>query len=546
MQGQLKLGLGIFLFVLCSNLFANEAQNRVELMKFAIKMESTLPHETEWNEVSWFEKFKLIEEAYAYKEGETCLVLGFKSQFKNGMCRLSIADGIKDYKNKCPKSTLPCNPNVFGKASADKPFCVSQNLGKDLSKFCAKETFSLLAKITNAPELKDIPKSSPANFDLNKINFSSMSPTVSKTFDSIFNHDDATLDSAISFTESLCNDLKVVTKTGHQPMDLKTCESHLALLKKGKVPSSEKAIAKEKSPVVIAQKKIATVKDEECIIPQTLEKSIQENIKDVKQVTNHSESAALLNCVNKIEAHKVVAPKLVGIADFAKERDRYFGYWHQMDGEKKFGRMCEENSTNDNAVFNFVGPKGFSMVNVPATNFKNGVSRISSNGKEYYLIRDAFGDYFELIAKDKVSSAPPGSQEDIRIYLKKGGAAINHVTTVPAANFGQAKLCIRERLDEYLDWITYPTGVLPNVLDYNKDIGIYNSSHSDPKARAALINKYKRSVDEIKKEEFEKAMKDLPDCKEILSEEDFSKQYDKDHEEVIKLYLKFREILKLK
>src|SRR5690349_15568105 len=115
-----RLYFGLLLSLFCSQLFANEAQRRMELMKYAIKIESALRHETEWSEVSWFEKIKLIEQAYAYKEGETCLVLGFKSQFKNGLCRLSKAEGIKEYKDQCPQSSLPCNPQIFGKASADK------------------------------------------------------------------------------------------------------------------------------------------------------------------------------------------------------------------------------------------------------------------------------------------------------------------------------------------------------------------------------------------------------------------------------------------
>lgn len=549
MKNYPKLCLGILLTLICSNLFAQVANERVELMKYAIKIESALRHETEWNEVSWFEKIKVIEEAYAYKEGETCLVLGFKSQFKNGMCRLSKADGIKEYKDQCPQSSLPCNPQVFGKASAEKPFCVPQNSGKDLSKSCAKETFNHLAKKTKAPELKDIPKMSREKFDLNKIDLSKMSPEVSKEFNSIFSHSDSSLDSAISFTEGLCSDLKVTTKTGHQPSDLKTCESHLALLKKGKVaePEQKKEVVVNKTDKKVTTPPATTIPEgEECVVEPVIDKPTQENITDVKKVTDQSDSSAMLACVNGIEANKVVAKQLEGIEAFNKERDRYYGYWHQIDGEKKFGRLCENSSTDDNALFAFVGPKGFTTVNVPAKNFNNAVSRISSNGKEYYVVRDAFGDYFELIAKDKLTSAPREAQEDIRIYHKKGGGAVDKVAPVAADKLDEAKVCIRERLDEYLDWMTYPAGILPSVPDYNKDVGIYNNSHSNPQERAKLVAKYTRTVEEIKKEQFAQAINDVPDCKGILSEEAFSKQFDKDHAERIKLYQQFRGILNIK
>jgi hypothetical protein len=557
MKNYPKLCLGILLSLICSSLFAKDSNERVELMKYAIKIESSLRHETKWDEVSWFEKFKIIEEAYAYKEGETCLVLGFKSQFKNGLCRLSKAEGIKEYKEQCPQSSLPCNPQIFGKASADKPFCVPQNSGRDLSKSCAKETFSHLAKKTKAAELKDIPNMTRANFDLDKIDLSKMSPEVEKEFNGIFSHTDSSLDAAISFTEGLCSDLKATTQTGHQPTDLKTCESHLALLKKGKVAAPEKekeekmeAEKKEEEEEVVVENKVitpppaATPEAEECVVEPVLDKPTQENIKDVKKVTEQSDASAMMNCVNKLEAHQIVAKQIEGIDGHNRERDRYYGYWHQLDGEKKFGRLCDS-STNDNAIFTFVGPKGFSSVNVPAANFKNGISRISSNGKEYYVVRDAFGDYFELIAKDKLVSAPAGTREDIRIYHKQGGAGIDKVTPVEAVNLDDAKACIRERLDEYVDWITYPKGIPPSAKEYNLDVGIYNNSHSNPAARSELNARYTRTVEEIKKEQFAQVMNDVPDCKGILSEEVFSKQYDKDHAERIRLYQQFRKILNL-
>lgn len=550
MKNYQKLSLGILLSIFALNVFAIEANKRVELMKYAIKVESALRHETEWNEVSWFEKINFIEQAYAYKEGETCLVLGFKSQFKNGMCRLSKADGIKKYKNQCPPSSLPCNPQVFGKPATDKPFCIPQNSGRDLSKSCAKETYSHLATVSDAPELKEIPKMSGAKFDLNKIDLSKLSPAVLKEFDSIFSHTDSSLESAISFTEELCGELKETTKTGHQPSDLKTCESHLALLKKGKpsvkkpAPEAEPAEEEVKEEQVAAKKE-TTPDGEECVVEPVLDKSTHENIKDVKKVTDQGDSIAMLSCVNKLEAHKVVAKQIEGIEEHSRQRDRYYGYRHEMDGEKKFGRMCDS-STNDKATFTFVGPKGFTSVDVPAANFKNGVSRISSNGKEYYVLRDAFGDYFELIAKDKLASAPAGTREDIRVYHKKGGAGLDPVQPVQTEKLDEAKACIRERLDEYVDWITYPKGVPPSATEYNKDVGIYNTSHSDPAARAALVARYTPTVEEIKKEQFTQVMKDVPDCKGILSEEVFSKHYNKDHAERIKLHQQFRDILNIK
>lgn len=558
-----KLCFGLLLILTCSQLFAQSALKRVELMKYAIKTESALRHETKWVEVGWFEKIKFIEEAYAYKEGETCLVLGFKSQFKNGMCRLSVAEGIKEYKKECAGGYLPCNPQIFGKPSAVKPFCVSQSSGNELSKSCAKETFNHLAQKSKAPELKDIPAMSAKKFDLDKVDLSKISPELNAEFTAIFKHEDASLDEAVKFTEGLCEDLKISTKSGHQPFDLKTCEGHLALLKKGNVTfSPEKKEEKkeeidEKSEDVDSDKssvshthpnqtpKKVMEEEEECVEP-ILDKKTEENIKDVQDVTNQSDATAMMACIQNIEKHKVVAKQLIDIAEFDKERDRYFGFWHQLNGEKQFGRLCE-NSTEDTAVFSFLGSKGFLGVKVPIAHIKEQVSQVSYNGETYYLVRDMLGDYFELIPKKKLTSAPKEAQEDIRTYHRKGGAGVDAITPIAADKIEDAKACIRGRVDEYADWITYPETILPNAKEYNADVKIYNDSIGSGKDPGdSLRPKYSRTIDEIKKDQFATLMKDVPDCKGILSEEEFSRKFDIDHKDRIKLYNQFRGVLGIK
>lgn len=547
--------------------FAAKIHERVELMKYAIAVESALPHETKW-EVTWLEQFKLIQEAYAYREGETCLVLGFKSQYKQGKCRLSSAEGIKDYKKQCSGDSLPCNPKIFGKPSPDQPFCISKNSGKELSKYCAKETFNHLAEKSNSPALKDIAKMSAKAFDLSKIDLSKMDKSLSDAFSAVFKDADSDLESAVKFTRELCEDLKLSTKRGHQPFDVRTCEGHLALLEKGKTPVAEtksetpkekkEENKEEKTKVAEEEKKVDEKKDEksdvvqmdmpdeECVDP-LLDKKVEENIQDVKNVADQEEAKAWLLCINKIEAHSKVAPQLKDIAEHSKERDRYFGYWHQLDGQKQFGLLCNPKSDNDShEVFTFLGPNGFSQVQSPANEYTGVINRMSYKNKEYYIVQDMLGEYFELHEKSKLTSAPKGTQDDIKKFHKQGQGSIAPLEPVPADKIVQAKMCIRQRIDEYVDWITYPRGVLPNVADYNADVKIYNDSVTSGKdPREALKGKYTRTVDEIKKEYFAGVIKDLPECQGIISEEDFSRQFDKDHEERIKLHNKFRSILEL-
>lgn len=552
------LGYGLWLLLLPTSLYANDVSKRVHLMKYSIKMEAALPHETKW-EVSWLDQLKIIEEAYAYKEGESCLILGFKSQYKNGKCRIADAEDIKDYKSQCQGNSLPCNPQVFGKPSAEKPFCVTPGV-KELSKACAKEAFSHVAKNSKAPELQAVPSMSLQKFDLDKIEMGSMSSELSSGLSALFKHDDSSLEAAIKFTESLCEDLKLSTKSGHQPLDNKICQAQLSFLKKGLgtteqpkleteddashltanvTPPIDLKLTQEDKP----KEEVSVVQPEVCVDP-ILEEKTEENIKDVQKVTEPSPASALMTCVNKIEAHKIVATQNEGISGYNRERKRDLGYWHQLDGEKQFGRMCENLSTDEVATFTFVSPGGFSTVNVKAANIKNQISRVSSKGKEYYLVRDMFGDYFELVAKEKLNSAPQATQEEIRRYLRTVGG-VDNVVPVPAEKQEEAKACIRERLDEYLDWITYPTGILPTPKEYNADVAIYNASISSGKPGEELKPKYSKTVDEIKKELFEKAMTDVPDCKGILNEEIFSKQFDKDHADRIRLYNQFRTILNL-
>lgn len=564
----MKMSLTLIMCLLSFSLFAKTASERVDLMKYVIKQEGKLRLDTKWEEASWFQKFKLIDEAYAYKEGEACLILGFKSTFKNGMCRLSAAEGLKEYKKQCSGGELPCNPQVFGKPSADKAFCVSQSAGRELSKACAKETFDHLATTSKSEVLKDLEKKSLKEFDLDKIDLSKIDEPLNQAMQSIFKAEDSNLDAAIKFTKDLCEELKLSKKSGHQPMDVKTCESHLALLEKGNVtfnktdkPKKEKEKKDEDAEETVTEDKAEDKKDEtpqkkvvqtdtpteeECVEP-VLDKQVDENIKDVQKVTEAEEPKAWLACIDKIEAHKKVAPQLKSIADFAKERDRYFGYWHNLDGQKQFGIQCNPAGDDDtHETFTFLSPAGFTQVKAPANEHTGVVLRMTSKGKEYYIVQDMIGDYFELHEKDKLKSAPKGTQEDVRNFHKKGQGSVSPLLPVPADKTDDAKMCVRQRIDEYASWITYPTGILPGVTDYNKDVATYNTSiQSGKKPVDVLGEKYAKSVDQIKKEAFESLSTDLPECKGILTENEFNKEYDKDHAQSIILYNKMRGYLGL-
>lgn len=564
----MKFSFSLILCFLSFSLFAKSPQQRVELMKYVIKQESKMRTDTKWDEVSWYQKIKLIEDAYAYKEGESCLILGFKSHFTNGMCRLSAAEGVSEYRKQCEGTDLPCNPQVFGKPSSDKPFCIAKASGRELSKSCAKKTFEHLASTSKSEALKDIEKQSIKEFNLDKIDLSQIDEALSQAMQSIFKSEDSDLEAAIKFTKELCEDLKLATQTGHQPLDVKTCQSHLALLEKGKLPAKAKEEEKEEDPkekekkteepdapekvdvegetheVAPLKKMIsadpAVKKEEECVEP-ALDKKLDDNIKDVKKVTDAEEPKAWLACINKIEAHKIVAPKIKDINEFSKEWGRYYGYWHNLDGQKQFGIQCNPKSDDDtHEVFTFLSPTGFTQVKAPANEHTGLVIRMTSKAKEYYIVQPMIGDYFEVVDKAKIKTATSGTQEDVRAFLKKGPGSVAPLLPVAEDQLDQAKMCVRQRIDEYADWITYPTGILPNVKEYNADIGVYNSTIGKGLPGEELKKKYTRSVEQVKKDMFAEMMTDLPECQGILSEEDFSKQYDKDHAERIKLYNQMR------
>ncbi len=103
---------------------------RLSLMSYVTHVETLYPYNLEWSYKS-AEIFNLFSKAYAYKEGDPCLILGFQSTYKNGMCRLSLADGAKEYRGSCSKGKYACNPQVFGSTDS-KPFCVSAALGSEL------------------------------------------------------------------------------------------------------------------------------------------------------------------------------------------------------------------------------------------------------------------------------------------------------------------------------------------------------------------------------------------------------------------------------
>jgi hypothetical protein len=190
----------------------------------------------------WLKSFSFTPEAKAYANGETCLVLGFKSTFQNGLCRLSTAEGAEQYKSSCSDGGLPCNPVVFGKGEGGSVFCASSSAGSQLSKSCAFQTFQYL-NTKSEGGIAGLASMSERTFDLSKLSFRAGNEKLKQVAEAIFSGE-SSLDSAHAFIDQLCQDIATGKKTGNQPQDLKTCLGYRNFLDAAKTP-----ITKANAPV---------------------------------------------------------------------------------------------------------------------------------------------------------------------------------------------------------------------------------------------------------------------------------------------------------
>lgn len=536
-------------------------QERALLMKFMIQAESKQKLELEWT-TSWWKKIKLIEEAHAYKEGETCLVLGFKSQFKKGMCRLSLAEGAKSYKAQCSAGTLPCNPQIFGKPSSEKPFCVSASSGKELSKYCSYKSFSHLAEkskgVKLSPDAKkaitSIQQMNAKSFDLDKIDVKSLDQSMGKQVEELFSAADSNIESAVSFLKGLCGDLKTATQTGDTSLDLKNCEAQLEMLETLSEPKetqgdqgSSRSLANDQTNVPAPSKEevvtdaIKQTPDSElCVQPNDNGDVIEEKIKDITKVVETSTAGAWWSCMEQLDAHPDLAEGARG------------HFWHEIEGQKTFGKHCKyfNEDEKDQKLLAFMTPKGFQVLEYPVFHYKvpnelggsdstslpRNVLKFRAGSRDYYVSEfDNIGDYFDTVSEDKFDAFIRGIEYNpqsvkakyvtkYETYLRKAGKP-TQIKLTPAENskvgMDEAKSCIKDQMERYVDILLIPAynGHIPHFEQMQKDLkGDRNSE--------ILKKRYQRDISQIKEEVRIEAMGKAPACKDIISPEDFSKIFD--------------------
>ena len=536
--------LALALVAISGNISASELQGRVDLMKYAIELERSLPLNLD-KEPTYTFNFKLIDDAHAYREGETCLILGFKSKFQKGMCRLSAAEGAKELQKECSSSQYACNPQVFGSAAESKPFCVSKSIRRDLSKACAHENIKFVQKKKPSNHLKEVLGNSAASFDLDKLDVTKLESETLSELRSTFGNQE----SAIQFTQSLCEDLKQSEKTGHQPFDSKICDAQLKTLiaSHEKKEEPKKEIPKKEIPkkaLTITPKTKANIED--CVAckqkaPASVIKDIENNVEDIHEVTKNTDAISYYACINEIEKHPEIKKQIDDINSWGEEYSRKTGYWHQLDGQKNFGLLCDI-FHESKEEFVFVNENGFKMVSNVKDEIRGAetVSQFKSGNTDYYIVQDILGNYFELVPKAKLSSASEDARADVAKYHKRGGKQSGTLKNIESSEVDFAKSCVKQRLLDYVDWMTYKKSPMPNVAQFNADIGIYNSGE-----RESLKQKYGTPVDEVLKARFTDIMTPIPACSGIITEKDFDATYRDLQKEKIVLYEKMRGILGL-
>lgn len=565
---KMKLIALLFLLLGSMQVFATFPE-RVELMKYSIDQEALHQLETEWEEVSLFERLKLIQEAHAYSDGDTCMILGFKSQFKNGMCRLSKAEGIKNYKSQCKVGSLPCNPQVFGKPSQNGLFCVPQSAGQELSKYCAHKTISHLGEKSKSSDLKEAAKLTPHQFDLKKLDISKLDDATSKMAESLFSEKDSSLESAIGFMDNLCGDLqanKSIKKKNSkmQKMDLDNCQKYLGVLKQAKLPLpvaekkfpaelkrvdaspsanvAEKVALPQIKAVKMEPSKVVTKPEVECEQPAVQpDAAIRDQVETIEKVTDFTEAQRWVSCQKSLEKNDVIAEAIKSQKDYNKEIGQNFSFWHKTNGGEYFGRACE---TPEGKKIVLLGKDGFLQASYPKdVNQATYIAlKTAYKDQEYYIVQDMLGDYFEMIPVEKKSGLSEAVRVAIKGYESKAGRPVNKITVPNASQMEDVQSCVKDRFTEYSKWmIARNHKVIPtfnevfkdkdNVLyltykrDYDRMVKALNGS--DPSAKKELLEKYGRSLEELQEESLKNFKESFKECESIVSDDAYRNAYDK-------------------
>lgn len=553
----------LFLLSLASSAFAQSDEQivlkKITLMKYVAEEEAKYNHDYS---LSSF-RLPFIEEAYAYGEGSACLILGFQSTFKNGMCRLSKAEGAKEHTSSCKSGTLPCNPVVFG-SNNGKPFCVSNYGGAELSRFCSHESFKYLAK---SPEfskfssgtqekLREIAKTPSRDFSFSQVKDLAKDPQLSKSFLSGYK---SGLEDSKKFTESLCQSIQAAPKkTKAHELDIKNCQAQLDVLNQANVDSVKLVEEKQKkakqiasSKEVVKNKVSINNEDKQCVPPKS-DVIEEEKIKVIQKVPEMMEVTAWNECVKELYNHKNVQPESRG------------KYYHDLAGEKYFGKQCFtlDNYGEKEMIYSFISDSGFKVMKFPVYTYKESgveatlprnIFRFKAKGKNYLLSQfDNLGEYFDSLPEERYNAflkendimGNPANMKKRYIdayenYLSKIGTKTPELVdpSDDGVSLKDAQSCLKERLVDYVSMVWYKTH--PEALPYTNTLNA-DLARSDKKT-PELQARYGKTVDEIKGEMGASLFPEGSSCRNVMTAEDLDKAFERNYGSRVGNYEKYRQ-----
>ncbi len=200
----------IFILILSSMAHANDKFfNQLKWVQWSITQEEQSPTEV-------VSSFLNPLDAYAYQEGDSCLVLGYQGKYTRGRCRL---DRSKIDKSACAKSYYPCQPLLFGEG-----ICI-KNTTKRLTHQCAVESLKKVTeKIKETENLIEFKKSLLSkSFDITKLDAKDFPAEIQKVWPEEMTAEK--LSQRQQYIGQLCQAVKQGKATGHQVQDLKDCEA---------------------------------------------------------------------------------------------------------------------------------------------------------------------------------------------------------------------------------------------------------------------------------------------------------------------------------
>ncbi len=561
---------------------AQTALKKISLMNYVTEEESKYGHDYKLSRFN----FSFIPEAYAYSEGSACLILGFKSTFKNGMCRLSKAEGAKELAGSCKSGQLPCNPVVFG-SQGGKPFCVSNYGGAELSRFCSHESFKSLSKSSefknfskdSQEKLKEIARTKPRDFSFSQVKDLASDEKFNAAFLGGFK---GGVEESKKFTDELCQSISSAPKKNKaHELDIANCSAQLDVLKSAKV-ETPKAIEvkkeKTKARVAVESKK----EEKEKILPPTKHSVVAEALNKLFNPSLNNEEQCVPPEAQVIDEKKIEpiqkVPEMLEVKqwnDCAKELYNHKdvmessrgSYYHDIDGKKTFAKQCWnlDHYGEKEIIYTFLSDDGFKAVKFPVYEYSpkgNGekatlpsnIFRFKVNGKNYLISTYSnYGEYFDSLPEEKLtefmtekdllfySSVANVKKRQIDAYesfLAKDGKKTRALVDPVEAGISMddAKACIKTRLLDYVSFAWYNTkpNALPRANELNTDLARPDKNAPD------LQEKYKKTVSDIKKEMRESFFPEDSSCKGLFKDEEMDAMFDKNYGERINNYEKVR------